>query len=186
MRRIRGAMVLVVLLGAVAACLPDPGDGPRACTRAEVQRLERRLDLAERLGDAEGAAALRQDLLACGGTSSSTSTTVGLPSLSIQDASGPGLDLQDVTVTLSKASATPVTFKVTTTDGTATFNIDYLGYPVATPQTIPAGATSGTVQVLILCTKATTSRQFTLQLSDVVGATIADGTATYTIQPTSC
>jgi aryl-phospho-beta-D-glucosidase BglC (GH1 family) len=95
--------------------------------------------------------------------------------------SSPGTPLT-FTVTLSAASATPVTVAYTTVDGTAKSGLDYT--LAAGLLIFPAGVTSETITVQVLSDAAlTTSRTFSVVLSAPAGATIAQGTGLGTIQP---
>ena len=81
-------------------------------------------------------------------------------------------------VSLSRGSATAVTVDFATADGTATAGSDYTA--TNGTLTIPAGATGAGVSVTILDDTADTESDetFTLNLSNAVGATIADADAT--------
>ncbi|MGH1491596.1 MAG: Calx-beta domain-containing protein [Acidimicrobiales bacterium] len=111
-------------------------------------------------------------------------TVVVLPTLSIADASIAETDedgVVEVTVTLSAASDTDVSFDVATADGTAVDLEDYVGGSGTV--TIPAGVLSGTAPVPIIGDDIEEpTEEFTITLSNPVGATIADGTATVTIE----
>jgi len=87
-------------------------------------------------------------------------------------------------VTLSFASAGPVQVFYATADGTAKSGVDYQG--ALSVLTIPAGATSGSITVLVYGnTIASGDKTFTVQIYSPTGATIGAGTATGTIQDRS-
>ncbi len=107
-----------------------------------------------------------------------------LPALSIADlavAEGDGEHAHFMfTVTLDKAAAGPVTVAYSTANGTATAGSDY----VATNGTLTfaAGETSKTVHVDISGdTEFEANETFTVNLSNAIGATIADATAVGTL-----
>jgi hypothetical protein len=108
------------------------------------------------------------------------------PSLSIGDVSlnegNSGTTLMTFTVHLSAASLTAVTYNVATpSSGSATAGSDYVTLPV-TAQTIPAGQTSKTVSVTINGDATIeASETFFVNVSSIVGATVADPTAVGTI-----
>ena len=88
------------------------------------------------------------------------------------------------TVTLSKASTTPVTVNYATANGTATAGADY----TATSGTLSfaPGVTSQQIAVPVLLDSAAESNEtFTVTLSSPTGATIATATATGTITNTA-
>ena len=83
-------------------------------------------------------------------------------------------------VSLSRASSRDVTVDYATADGTAVANSDY--WPISGTLTIPAKSTGAPLTVqLIRDTVSESDETFTLGLSNPVGATIADGSATATI-----
>ncbi len=84
-------------------------------------------------------------------------------------------------VTLSAAAATPVTVQYATADGTATVaDDDYVA--AAGTLTIPAGSTTGTIDVTVVGdTKFEADETFTVTLSSPAGATLAAAAATGTI-----
>ncbi|WP_205666092.1 Calx-beta domain-containing protein [Aquabacter cavernae] len=109
---------------------------------------------------------------------------VGLPSLSVSDASvaegQSGTSHMVFTVTLSAASAVPVTVSYTTLNGTATAGQDYAS-SVGT-LTFAPGETVKTVQVPVVGdTVVELNESFTLNLSSPVNATVTDGSAVGTI-----
>ncbi|MEI7546056.1 MAG: Calx-beta domain-containing protein, partial [Mycobacteriaceae bacterium] len=88
------------------------------------------------------------------------------------------------TVTLSKASTTPVTIGYATTNGTATAGTDYTA--TTGTLTFAPGVTSQQINVPILAdTAVESSETFTVTLSNPSGATIAGATATGTITNTT-
>lgn len=104
--------------------------------------------------------------------------TGGGPTLSINDVSAnegnAGTTTFAFTVTLSAAAATDVTFDIATANGTATAPSDYAAMAL-TSQTIPAGSTTYTFNVLVNGDTSTEQNEtFTVNLSNAIGATIAD------------
>jgi hypothetical protein len=105
-----------------------------------------------------------------------------VPALSIADAAvNEEAGTITFTVTLSAAAVTPVTFTYSTADGTAG-SADYVG---VTNQlaTIAAGQTSTTITIALINDNLveTGGETFFVNLSNPVGATIADGQAVGTI-----
>ena len=83
-------------------------------------------------------------------------------------------------VTLDRISADDVTVDYATADGTATAGSDYTS--ASGTLTVPAASTGASVDVTInQDTSTESSETFTLSLSNVVGATVAEGSATATI-----
>jgi hypothetical protein len=116
-----------------------------------------------------------------------TTVTVKPPlTLSIGDVSlsegNSGTKLMTFTVSLSQASTANVTYNVSTpSSGSATAGSDYVTLPV-TAQTIPAGQTSKTISVTIKGDSTIEANEsFFVNVSGVVGATVADATAVGTI-----
>ncbi|TDO15140.1 aryl-phospho-beta-D-glucosidase BglC (GH1 family) [Mycobacterium sp. BK086] len=112
------------------------------------------------------------------------STPPTTPSISISDTSvaegNSGSSNTTFTVTLSKASTTPVTVGYTTANGTATAGADYTS--TTGTLTFNPGVTSQTVTVKITGDTTTEANEtFTVALSNPSGATISRGTATGTI-----
>jgi hypothetical protein len=86
----------------------------------------------------------------------------------------------DLTVMLSKSSNQVVTVNYATANGTALAKQDYTA--TSGTLTIPPGDTSGMISVAIKGDrKREPNEAFSVQLSNVVGATIGDGVATATI-----
>ncbi|HYC04035.1 MAG TPA: M10 family metallopeptidase C-terminal domain-containing protein [Azospirillaceae bacterium] len=86
-------------------------------------------------------------------------------------------------LTLSEASATPVTIHAATEGGTATAGKDFR--PVSTLVTIPAGATTATVTVPLLNDRAGEGAEtLTLRLSTPSGAVLAGGAPTLALTGT--
>lgn len=84
-------------------------------------------------------------------------------------------------VRLSAPSASPVTFTASTVAGSATAGVDFTPL-AAVPFEIPAGGTSVSVPVSVLGDlEPEAAEQFTLELADVVGAAVTDGSAIGTI-----
>lgn len=108
-----------------------------------------------------------------------------LPSLSIADVSitegNNSSKLATFTVTLSKAAASAVTFNIATANGTAVAPGDYTAMSL-TGQSIAAGALSKSFTVSIKGDKTVEpSETYFVNVSNVVGATVADGQALGTI-----
>ncbi len=103
--------------------------------------------------------------------------------LSIADASVTETDVNEsitMTVTLSAAADTDVAVDVSAADGTALVGDDYM--PVTETLTILAGDTSVTFDVMIVGDDVEEStEEFSVSLSNPVGAEIGDGTATVII-----
>jgi subtilisin family serine protease len=109
------------------------------------------------------------------------------PTLAINDVTvvegNSGTKTASFTVSLSWAATVPVTFDVATgTDGTATaYGADFVGIP-STTVTIPAGSASAQVAVTVNGDSAIEPNEtFSLNLTNPVGATIADGKGVGTI-----
>ena len=102
-----------------------------------------------------------------------------LPAISVSDATvaepTTGTATESFTVSLSKASNTPVTVAYTTADGTAKAGVDYTA--TSGTLTFAAGETSKVVTVAVKPNSAIAGdEQFSLVLSTPTAATIADGT----------
>ena len=107
------------------------------------------------------------------------------PSLSIGDVSisegNSGAKTATFTVSLSGAAAGAVTYNIATADGSATAGSDYVGSSLS-GQSIAAGQTSKTFSVTINGdTAVEADESFAVNVSSVVGATVADGAAVGTI-----
>ena len=108
------------------------------------------------------------------------------PDLSVADVSvaegNSGTTNARFTVTLATpAPAGGVTFDIATADGTATAGSDYIALAL-TGQAIAAGATSATVDVVVNGdVDFEADETFTVSVTNVVGATVVDGSATGTI-----
>ncbi len=109
------------------------------------------------------------------------------PTISVADATviegNSGTATANFAVTLSNPSATDVTFTAQTMDGTATTaDNDYVALDAATI-TIPARSVNGTVQVIVNGdTNIEPDENFSLLLSNASGGTLANTSATGTIQ----
>ncbi|MCX7041126.1 MAG: fibronectin type III domain-containing protein, partial [Gammaproteobacteria bacterium] len=107
------------------------------------------------------------------------------PSLSIGDVAvvegDAGTKLLNFTLSLSGPASSAISFDITTDNGTAAPDIDYVSK--STPgQTIAAGQTSGTFAVTINGdTMVEDNETFTVNVSNVVNANLADGFARGTI-----
>jgi serine/threonine-protein kinase len=109
----------------------------------------------------------------------------GTPTIAIADASvsegNSGTRQLSFTVSLSQAAAGPVLFDVATANGSATAGSDYVALAQA-GRSIAAGATSASVAVTINGDTAVEGNEtFLVNLSNVSGASVADGQATGTI-----
>jgi hypothetical protein len=109
----------------------------------------------------------------------------GGPTLSIADVSTPegntATKAMFFTVRLSAAASGPVTYSITSANGTAVAGSDFDAVSLS-GQTIPAGSTSKAFWVTLRGdTTAEANETFTLQLGNVAGAAIGDGTAVGTI-----
>jgi serine/threonine-protein kinase len=109
----------------------------------------------------------------------------GTPAISIADASvsegNSGTKQLNFTVSLSQAAPGVVGFDIATANGSASAGSDYVAASAAA-RTIPAGATSTTFAVTINGDTAVEANEtFLVNLSNVSGATVADGQATGTI-----
>lgn len=118
------------------------------------------------------------------GTIRNDDTAAALPTLSIADASksegNSGTSTMAFTVTLSKASTTPVTVKYATSNGTATAGSDYTA--ASGTLSFAAGETSKTASVAITGDATVEPNEtFTVTLSAPSGATLSRAAATGTI-----
>jgi hypothetical protein len=109
----------------------------------------------------------------------------GTPAIAIADAStsegNSGTKQLNFTVSLSQASSSAVTFDIATANGSATAGSDYVAASQA-GRSIAAGATSASFAVTINGDTAVEPNEtFVVNLSNVSGATVADGQATGTI-----
>jgi serine/threonine-protein kinase len=108
------------------------------------------------------------------------------PTISIADASTPegdsGTKTLKFTVTLSQAAATPVSLDISTANGSAGAGTDYVARSLVGYK-IPAGTLSKVIGVTINGDSTFEANEtFTMTLSHVVGAGVADGQATGTIR----
>ena len=117
------------------------------------------------------------------GTATATVEGPSLPALSIADAEaqeGPNAFLR-FEITLSEASGDPVTFDIATSDGTAIAGTDYVAKTRS--KTIAAGSTTAWFRINVIDDAIDEGDEtFTVTISNVTGATIADGTAIGTIE----
>jgi predicted extracellular nuclease len=107
------------------------------------------------------------------------------PTLSISDPTitegNAGTKTLTFTVTASAAAPADITFDIATADGTASAGSDYVGKSL-TAQTIPAGSTTYTFDVVINGDSTVEPDETVLvNLTDVTGATLAKGQGTGTI-----
>ena len=122
------------------------------------------------IGDGQGVATIVND------------DAVAPLSLSVADVSvtegNSGATNATFTVTLSSTSTSPVTFNIATANGSAIAGSDYTANS-ATNLSIAAGSTTRTFTVSIIGDTITEPNEtFFVNLSNAVGASIADGTAT--------
>jgi serine protease len=106
---------------------------------------------------------------------------VSPPDISVGDVSisegNAGTKQATFTVSVSKTSASPVTFDVSTSNGTAVAGVDYVANAVI-GQNIAAGQTSGNFAVTINGDTAVEDNEsFAVNLANVSGATVVDGQA---------
>ena len=112
-----------------------------------------------------------------------TPPSVSVAGVTAAEPSATGTAQAAFTVTLSKASTTPVTIGYATTNGTATAGADYTA--TTGTLTFAPGVTSQQINVPILAdTAVETNETFTVTLSNPSGATITGATATGTITNT--
>ncbi len=104
------------------------------------------------------------------------------PSLGAGSA-GPAPQYMNFPVTLSAAASGAVTVAYTTVNGTAIAGTNYT--TASGTLSFAAGETTKNITVAIPNQAATTGKQFTVQLSSVVGATLADAAATGTLLSTT-
>lgn len=119
------------------------------------------------------------------GTITNDDVAVPPPALSIADVSitegNSGTKQAVFTVLLSKPAPATVTYSIATANGTATAGSDYVARSL-TAQTIAAGASSASVAIVINGDAAVEANEtFTVTVSAVTGATVADGQAMGTI-----
>jgi hypothetical protein len=114
-------------------------------------------------------------------TNDDTASSLSIGDVSISEGNS-GTKVATFTVTLDKAAATAVTYDITTnTNGTATSETDYVPSGLAS-QSIPVGQTSKTFAVTIIGDTAIEGNEtFGVDVSNVVGATVGDGSALGTI-----
>ena len=111
-------------------------------------------------------------------------TVKGLPEIGVGDASvaegDGGQRMLSFPLNLSRAVAAPVSVRFSTSDGTATAPADYVASDAVA--TIPAGETTGTIEVPVVGdTAVEPDETFTVALAGAVNATVADSSATGTI-----
>jgi serine protease len=114
-----------------------------------------------------------------------TITNDDVPSLSIDDRSSnegnSGTTQQTFTVSLSEPAVTDVTFDIATNSGSATSGSDFAANS-ATGVTIAAGNTTATFSVDVNGDTAIEADEtYTVDVTNVVGASVADGSGTGTI-----
>ena len=114
-----------------------------------------------------------------------TITNDDVPSLSIDDQGAAegnsGTTQHTFTVSLSEPAVTDVTFDIATTGGSATADDDFASNS-ATGVTITAGNTTATFPVTVNGDTAIEANEtYTVDVTNVVGATVADGSGTGTI-----
>ena len=121
-----------------------------------------------------------------GGPGTGTITDDDGPAISIANVTVPegdsGTTMQNVTVSLSAPSPQAVTMDVSSADQSAIAGQDYVAIPSGTTLTIPAGQTSGNVQVGIIGdVNDEANETFLVNLSNAVNATFADNQGVVTI-----
>ena len=122
--------------------------------------------------------------VANGTTPTVTPPGVSVANVTVAEPSASGTAQAAFTVSLSKASTTPVTIGYTTANGTATAGTDYT--PTTGTLTFAPGVTSQKINVPILAdTTVETAETFTVTLSKPTGAIITTATATATITNTA-
>jgi Zn-dependent metalloprotease len=115
-----------------------------------------------------------------GGYTAAVQRTLSIGDVTVTEGNS-GTKLATFTVSLSGAASGTVSYAIATANGTAVAGSDYVARSVA-GETIPAGQTSKTFSVTINGDSATEANEaFTVNLSSVVGATVADGHAVGTI-----
>ena len=135
-----------------------------------------------------GAAGSAVTGLQLNGVANTTPTTtppgVSVAGVTAAEPSATGTAQAAFTVSLSKASTTPVTIGYATANGTATAGTDYTA--TTGTLTFAPGVTSQKINVPILAdTAVETAETFTVTLSKPTGATITTATATATITNTA-
>ena len=116
-----------------------------------------------------------------------TNVAAATPTVSVHGAAliaAPRSETLKFPVTLSAASASPVTVLYTTADGTAVAGTDYTA--ASGTLTIPASSTRAVIAVKILSvafTSGAPDKTFTMNLSSPSGATLGAGTANGVIHP---
>jgi len=122
--------------------------------------------------------------VAVGGTPVVTAPGVSVAGVTAAEPSATGTAQAAFTVTLSKASTTPVTLGYATANGTATAGTDYTA--TTGTLTFAPGVTAQQISVPILRDATVEpSETFTVTLTNPTGATITTATATGTITDTS-
>jgi hypothetical protein len=120
------------------------------------------------------------DAQAVGTISNDDVATLSIADVSMAEGNS-GTKVMTFTVQLSAPSSTAVTYNIATANGTATNGSDYI-FSSLSGQTIPAGQTSKTFSVTINGdTTVEPNETFFVNVSNVVGATVADGQAIGTI-----
>ena len=135
-----------------------------------------------------GAAGSAVTGLQLNGVANTTPTTtppgVSVAGVTAAEPSATGTAQAAFTVSLSKASTTPVTIGYATANGTATAGTDYTA--TTGTLTFAPGVTSQKINVPVLAdTAVETAETFTVTLSKPTGATITTATATATITNTA-
>lgn len=117
------------------------------------------------------------------GGSTSTPPTVALPIASISDVSNERTTANlkyQFSITLDKVSSSAVSISYTTADGTAVANTDFK--PISGTLTIPANASSGTIEVEVIGDSTRKANQtFSVQLSNPTNCSLSTNKGTGTI-----
>lgn len=114
-------------------------------------------------------------------TNDDTPPSISLLDLAQPEGSGGGSTPFALTVAVSGTSDLPITFAYTTTDGTATAPGDFAAVSNGTAS-IPAGAGTGSVTVTVVADNFFEGDEtLSVELGNVVGATLGQGTAAVTI-----
>jgi hypothetical protein len=152
----------------------DPSGYPVVEPRLVRARLSA---ISDRRPGNGGALSSSSDLVAIGAPALSPLLTIGDGSVT---EGNHGTTRLDLAVTLSRSASDTITVKYATVDGTAQKKSDYSA--TSGTLTYQPGQTRRTISVAIKGDrKREPNETFTVQLSNAVGATIADGSATVTI-----
>jgi hypothetical protein len=142
--------------------------------------------LATAAGGSYGIGAAASSAVGASHTASASAKYLVVPKLSIADASvvegHTGTKLANFTVSLTKPAVVPVTFNITTVNGTAAGGVDYTT-TTRTGVTIATGGSSVVVAVPVRGDTAVESNEtFLVNVSAVKGATLTDGQGVGTVR----